>query len=64
MTPLQIAQFIEDIQYMKQLASTKSKLVSIKIPEGLLSVFRTKCEIEKVAYQTQIKNLMQEWLKK
>jgi predicted DNA binding CopG/RHH family protein len=64
MTPLQVIKFIDDVQQMKKLTSSKSKLVSIKIPEGLLRVFRTKCELENIPYQSQIKILMEEWLKK
>lgn len=64
MTPLQIIKFIDDIQHLNKLTSSKSKLISIKIPEGLLRVFRTKCELEKIPYQTQIKVLMEEWLRK
>jgi predicted DNA binding CopG/RHH family protein len=41
---------------------TKSKLISMKIPENLLAAFRTKAELEGVPYQAQIKKLMKQWL--
>jgi predicted DNA binding CopG/RHH family protein len=42
--------------------ASKSKLISIKIPEDLLHAFRQKCELENLTYQTQIKDLMRQWL--
>lgn len=39
-----------------------SRLISIKIPEALLSAFRFKAERAGVPYQTMIKKLMQQWL--
>lgn len=64
LSPEQIIQFIDDIQHLTRLSSSsKSKLISIKIPEGLLRLFRIKCESQKVAYQTQIKILMENWLR-
>jgi uncharacterized protein (DUF4415 family) len=42
----------------------KSRLISIKIPEELLETFRKRSELEGTPYQTQIKRLMVDWLKK
>ena len=42
--------------------SSKSKLISIKIPENLLSAFRIKAGLAGKPYQTQIKQLMVQWL--
>ena len=61
LSPTQIAQFLEDFRLMHAGAS-KSKLISIKIPENVLAVFRGRCEQLGVPYQTQIKKLMKEWL--
>lgn len=44
------------------LPAEKTKLISIKIPESLLSAFRRKANLHEVKYQTQIKNLMREWI--
>lgn len=41
---------------------SKSKLISIKVPEDLLKLFRAKCTSQKLTYQTQIKELMKQWL--
>jgi uncharacterized protein (DUF4415 family) len=42
--------------------SRKSKLISLKIPEDLLDVFKQQCELNGVKYQTQIKQLMRDYL--
>lgn len=40
----------------------RSKLISLKVPEDLLNVFKTKAALTNTPYQTQIKVLMREWL--
>lgn len=40
----------------------KSKLISIKIPESMLEVFKNKAKIAGTPYQTMIKKLMNEWI--
>ncbi|MCB0324113.1 MAG: hypothetical protein KDD69_11095 [Bdellovibrionales bacterium] len=57
----QIATFLEDFRELHR-DPGKSKLVSIKIPERLLTCFRQRAELLGVPYQTQIKILMSEWL--
>ena len=42
---------------------TKVKKIRLKIPEDFLTVFRRKCELQNMRYQTQIKKLMEDWLK-
>ena len=56
-----ILEYLESFRLMRS-PSAKSKLISIKIPESLLTSFRRKCELEGVKYQTQIKRLMEQWL--
>jgi predicted DNA binding CopG/RHH family protein len=66
MSPEDIVEFLEgfrEIQAHRQdPLSSKSKLISIKMPEDLLVVFRQKSKLEGVPYQTQIKNLMRDWI--
>lgn len=57
-----ILEYLESFRLMNS-PSTKSKLISIKMPESLLNSFRRKCELEDVKYQTQIKRLMERWLR-
>ena len=63
LTATQRAQFAEDFKLLAYSgrATSKSKLISLKVPEDLLSLFRKLCEAEGVAYQTQIKKLMRNW---
>jgi predicted DNA binding CopG/RHH family protein len=65
MTPDQIAAFLEDFRLLHAAAAVpaKSRLISIKVPEPLLSVFRMKAHLSGVPYQTQIKRLMKDWSK-
>jgi len=60
-TPEQTLEYLESFRLM-QAQSAKSKLISIKIPNTLLDSFRRKCEFAGVRYQTQIKQLMTDWL--
>lgn len=41
-----------------------SKLISLKVPEDLLSAFKARAGMANTPYQTQIKILMREWLQK
>jgi len=56
-----ILEFLESFRLL-QAPPARSKLISLKIPEILLDSFRRKCELEDVRYQTQIKQLMRDWL--
>ena len=61
-SPEAILEFLESFRLMND-TSTKSKLISIKVPHSLLESFRRKCELEEVKYQTKIKRLMEQWLR-
>ena len=65
MTPDQIIQFLDDFRQLhgqRNRAQSRSKLISIKIPEDLLNVFRKQAALVGTPYQTQIKALMREWV--
>ena len=63
-TPAQIVVFLDDFRRMhgKVQEPSPSRLISIKMPEDLLRAFRIKANLSGIRYQTQIKNLMREWL--
>ena len=61
LSPTQIATFLEEFRLVHS-DPGKSKLISIKIPERLLNVFRAKCDAVGIPYQTQIKKLMTNYL--
>ncbi len=54
--------FIENFRLMHSQVKSPSKLISLKVPEPLLEAFKQKAQLQGVAYQTQIKKLMQAWL--
>lgn len=63
LSPLEAVQFLETFRLMRHSQDeVQSKLISIKVPEDLLMLFRRKAEAEGIKYQTKIKNLMREYL--
>ena len=62
MSPEQILEFLESFRRMGE-KPERTKLISLKVPEPLLTAFRQRCELEGVKYQTRIKMLMREWLR-
>lgn len=54
--------FIENFRLMHSENPSPSKLISIKMPINLLDAFKYKSKLNGVAYQTQIKRLMENWL--
>ncbi len=74
MKPIDILNYLEDYKKsikfeldkydFKENEKIKSILISIKIPEDLLNEFKATCTKKGLKYQTQIKTLMVDWLKK
>jgi len=62
-TPDQIIEFLENYRMLFSSTREKSQLISLKIEPSLLKAFKRKAELEGVLYQTQIKNLMKDWVK-
>lgn len=63
MKPEQIVRFLDDFMRISQVRDPRgSRLISIKVPEALLSSFKSKAGLEGIPYQTQIKRLMRAWL--
>ncbi len=64
MKPEQVLRFLEDFRELQKARKTvKSKLISIKVPEDLLNAIKAMASRKGRAYQTQIKDLMLEWLR-
>jgi hypothetical protein len=61
LSPEEIVKFLEDFRLLHG-SRSPIRLISLKIPETLLAAFRHRCRMEDVAYQTQIKKLMRDWL--
>jgi predicted DNA binding CopG/RHH family protein len=60
----EIAQFLEDMRLLHHaiMPRSQTKLISLKIPEQLLTSFKTRCKLEGSKYQTKIKELMVAYL--
>lgn len=64
-TPDQIIRFLEDGRKIYQAQEKQeSILISMRVPSELLDAFKAKSEVEGQKYQTQIKKLMETWLKR
>ena len=63
-----VTPIIEFLEMFRDLSDPRAKqslkLISLKIPEPLLAAFRFKAERQGLPYQTMIKRLMMDWLKK
>ncbi len=60
--PIEILEFLESFRLLHGHRASRSRLISLKVPEDLLDLFRRRCALEGVAYQARIKQLMREWL--
>jgi predicted DNA binding CopG/RHH family protein len=60
----QICQFLESFRLLVSEPNLKSKrkLISLKVRIPLLECFRAKAEAAGIPYQTQIQNLMEDWV--
>ncbi|MFH2203735.1 MAG: BrnA antitoxin family protein [Elusimicrobiota bacterium] len=64
LTPEQIVKWLDDVRILHvRNVPAKSRPISIRIPENVLSSFRSKAELLGVPYQTQVNRLMREWVK-
>lgn len=63
MTPDQVLRFLEEFRRLHAPPKKRgSRLISIRVPEDLLSAFKAKADLEGIPYQAQIKRLMASWL--
>lgn len=60
-----IIEFLDNFQKMVDpRAQYVSQLISIKVPVPLLEAFKARANLLGIPYQSQIKKLMLEWLRK
>lgn len=62
LTPDQIVRFLDEFRRMHGKSQSRSKLISMKVPEDLLSAFKMRARLNGTPYQSQIKKLMVQWL--
>jgi predicted DNA binding CopG/RHH family protein len=60
-SPDQVVRFLDESRQIHA-PNPPSRLISMRVPETLLSAFKRRCRLEGVRYQTRIKELMAEWL--
>ncbi len=63
LTPEQTLQFLEDFSNLMHGKDTPTKLISLRVPENILSVFKDKAKKMDLKYQSQIVKLMRDWSK-
>jgi len=63
MTPKEVLEFLDEFQQVVQGQEGKRKLISLRVPENLLEQFRFKSKKNRIPYQSQIVELMRNWLK-
>jgi predicted DNA binding CopG/RHH family protein len=61
MSPEDTARFLDEFRRLHS-PKTKSRLISLKVPEPLLAAFKIRCRAEGERYQTKIKALMLAWI--
>lgn len=62
LNPDQIIEFLENYRTLVGTKAEKCQLISLKIEPSLLKAFKQKTALEKIPYQTKIKELMRLWL--
>lgn len=62
LSPEEVLEFLDNFRLMSE-KPVRSRLISMKVQEPLLAAFRLKCSERGVRYQTQIKELMADWLR-
>ncbi len=62
LSPEQAFQFLNDFQLMVAEQDTKSKLISLRVPENILSAFKIQAKSKNYKYQSLIVKLMREWI--
>jgi len=58
-----IARFLEDFRRLHGGRKSRSRLISVKVPEELLEAFKAKSRMHGTPYQTKMKELMSDWLR-
>lgn len=62
LSPEQIVQFLDEYTNLINNVDSKSKLISLRVPENVLSIFKSKSQEKNIKYQSQIVALMRKWI--
>lgn len=63
LTALQALKFLDDFRQVVYGQESKTKLISLRVPENLLASFKVKAKQQDRKYQSVIVQLMRQWLK-
>lgn len=64
LSPEQVLRFLEDFRQLHAgREAGRSTSISLRVPDSLLRVFRHRAAAAGVPYQTQIKLLMEQWVR-
>jgi predicted DNA binding CopG/RHH family protein len=61
--PVDVLNFLEDFQRVIAGDEGRRKLISLRVPDRLLEQFQKKAKNHRISYQTQIVELMRQWIK-
>lgn len=61
LTAKQTLEFLEGFSQLMSNKDAPTKLISIRVPENVLSAFKFKAEKMNIKYQSQIVKLIREW---
>ena len=62
LSPEQILSFLEDFKQLHAGKDSRTRLISMRVPEPLLRAFKAKAAAHGSRYQAQIKKLMKGWV--
>ncbi len=62
LTPEQTLQFLDDFTKTMHGKDSKTKLISLRVPENIINTFKKKSQDQNRKYQSVIVQLMREWL--
>lgn len=62
LSAMDIVRFLDHFKRIHGHVESRSRLISLKVPEPLLAAFKIESRLRGIPYQTQIKNLMRQWL--
>ena len=60
----EIAEYLDQFRRLQAIGPVKKRLISLRISEPVLESMKLKARAHGIAYQTQIQQLIEDWVKK
>ena len=64
LSAFEILRFLHDYQMLMGGKVSKTKLISLRVPENVLELFKSKAQAKGLSYQSEVVKLMIGWLSK